>query len=96
MKGERVTDEQFGGEVRVMWPNGPSRRWAQAKIPGASMPLDSGGYAGNYVCQGCGRSCDGVYAPNSSSKHAGKWICGGCRNAEIAENATPREKRVPR
>jgi len=90
MRAENVTAESFRGEIRTMWANGPSRRWSPVKIPGATMPLDSGGYGGSYVCQACNEVSDGVYAPKGSTGGTGKWVCGGCRNAEIAANATPR------
>jgi hypothetical protein len=90
MKAENVTAESFRGEIKTMWPGGPDRRWSQTKIPGATMPLDSGGYGGSYVCQACQGVTVGVYIAKSSEEYAGLWICGECRNAEITRNAKPR------
>jgi hypothetical protein len=83
---EQTTPEP---EHRVMWENGPTRRFSDSRT---SMPYDKGGFVGNYVCQVCNDPCQGVYIAKSSSRNAGRWICGDCRNAETAEKATPRKR----
>ena len=62
-------------EIRVMWPSGPSRRFSQVSNSQAKTPLETGGYAGSYVCQECGDNCVGVYETPFG------WVCGGCKDA---------------
>lgn len=59
-----------------MWVGGPLRRFSGGSVPGARMPLATGGYGGAYICDKCQKPVDGVYEASEG------WICGGCkRNA---------------
>jgi hypothetical protein len=70
-------------EVRIFGYLGPSRLWSAEKTPACRMPLDSGGYAGRYVCQSCSKPCNGVYRvqqPLNSSSSEDKWLCSDCKH----------------
>lgn len=74
-------------KARVMWPGGPTRVWSPARHPKAKMPLDSGGYGGPYVCQGCNRPCAGVRPVKVGLQGARKWVCGSsCRPSSKANS----------
>jgi hypothetical protein len=67
--------EAIQPEVRVFGANGPSRL----------THLDSGGYGGSYVCQGCGVPVDGVYCVEVGLEVARNWICAACRTSDKAK-----------
>ncbi len=76
----------IAAEVRVMWPGGPSRRWSAVKCSEASLQYgEDGGYAGSYVCQGCGEPTVGVYdVPGRLEQRpqvARTWVCAECRTS---------------
>lgn len=67
--------ENVSDEVRVMWPNGPSRKYNVAT-----------GKRGSYVCQGCQRPTIGVYrvlVPVQVANRGIVWICGKCKNRKM-------------
>jgi hypothetical protein len=69
-------------EVRVMWPDGPSRRYSETRIPEASLPYgENGCYVGNYICQHCTLPCQGVYGVKVGAQMAKKWLCSACLDA---------------
>ena len=88
MRFEQTTKEP---EHRVMWNNGPTRRFSETRNSLAPMPYDIGGFVGNYVCQECDAPCQGVYLAKAGTERARQWICGDCRNAEISHNAKPKK-----
>jgi hypothetical protein len=65
-------------EVKIMWPNGPSRAWSPVSRSGARTPYATGGFVGAYVCQGC-QATGGVYEAKLPSGKAG-WFCSECIN----------------
>lgn len=60
-------------EIRQMWEEGPLREYSLNREKQGQAPLDSGGYAGMYVCGECGASVVGVY------RVANNWICSACK-----------------
>lgn len=85
---ERTTEKTFAA-IRVMWVNGPSRRWSEEKTSEATVPLAEGGFGGVYVCQACKEACGGVYREKRHVQTQGLWVCGGCR-----EQFTVRQKKT--
>jgi hypothetical protein len=55
-------------KVREIAPGGPSRRW----VPGLRD-----GALGEYICQECSVSCDGVYRLSGERE---RWVCSSCRD----------------
>ena len=76
-------------EVKIIWSGGPSRRWSEERCPQATLPLETGGYSGMYVCQRCNEAVIGVYRVFSIPQTRHWWICGGCR--EFLTVRTPRK-----
>jgi hypothetical protein len=72
-------------EVRVFGANGPSRLWLPVRTSQCKTHLDSGGYGGSYVCQGCGAPVDGVYCVDVGLEVARNWICAACRTSDRAK-----------
>ena len=69
-------------EAKILWPDGPTRLWSLIRCNGAHMPQHNGGFAGNYVCQGCGEPVVGVYRVIHRVEVARNWICATCRDRE--------------
>ena len=63
-------------EAKRMWPGGPLRRFSPDKRFASSIALESGGYAGAYICDGCGKAHEGIYGPSPSG-----CFCSGCRDS---------------
>jgi hypothetical protein len=75
-------------EHRVMWPNGPSRRFSEVRTTLTLLSYDLGGFVGNYVCQGCEVPCIGVYRLNVRDSYARNWICDHCKKAKPSRKVT--------
>ena len=58
--------------TRRMWEGGPVRQFSESRTKGGWMPLNSGGFAGPYVCSRCHSAVSGVYGPTQG------WICADC------------------
>ena len=71
MRFEQTTKEP---EHRVMWNNGPTRRFSETRNSLAPMPYAIGGFVGNYVCQECDAPCQGVYLAKAGTERARQWI----------------------
>ena len=66
-------------QIRQMWTGGPLRRFATDRPNPQWIPLDSGGYASNYVCAECRKDVKGVHRTPPDG-----WKCGECRrNGQI-------------
>lgn len=95
----KLSGPRVEAEVRVMWPGGPSRQWSKTRCSEAPMPYgESDGYAGSYVCQGCGVPTVGVQRVICRAQTASRWLCAGCRDekpqrAESTERTTAPEVR---
>ena len=71
-------------QVRVMWAGGPSRRWSKTRCSEATMPYgENDGYAGNYVCQGCGVPTCAIQRVIRGVQEASRWLCAECRDTDI-------------
>ena len=75
-------------EVKVMWPDGPSRMWSAVRCGGAAMPQENGGFAGSYVCQACEVPVAGVYRVFCTVRLRERWLCAACRTGEKANLAS--------
>lgn len=84
MAFERNPDTvQVKAEVRVMWPDGPSRRWSSVRCSEARDPYgEKDGYVGNYVCQACTLPVMALYCVKAGREVPARWICAGCLDAE--------------
>ena len=58
--------------TRRMWEGGPVRQFSESRTKAGWMPLNSGGFAGPYVCSRCHSAVSGVYGPTQG------WICAEC------------------
>lgn len=74
-----AVSEQAQASVRRMWPGGPLRRWSAARGAGCTMPLDSGGYGGSYVCDGCRGPVVGLYSVIRGVQRRAMWLCAACK-----------------
>lgn len=72
-----------GATVERMWPGGPLRLWAEARISANWLKHDSGGFYGPYFCESCRKPSDGVYVAPASAEAAKTWLCGSCRCGHV-------------
>lgn len=70
-------------QVRTMWEGGPDRLVSEVRCSGAPDAYAEGGYAGNYVCQGCQAPSQGVYRVKPRLEVAKKWLCASCVDIEF-------------
>jgi hypothetical protein len=85
--------EQIKAGVKLMWPEGPSRRWSSIRCGEARLPYENGGFVGQYVCQGCKEPTVGVYRVISRGQVAILWLCAECAKMELAK-FKPKKKSV--
>ena len=87
MAFERNPDTvQVKAEVRVMWPDGPSRRWSSVRCSEARDPYgEKDGYVGNYVCQSLYPTSHGPLLRKSRARSTGAVdLCGRGRSRASA------------
>lgn len=65
--------------ARRMWPDGPLRQWNATRCPAAKMALDSGGFGGSYICDGCQLPTAGLYRAIDRVQRRETWLCAQCR-----------------
>lgn len=75
-------------EIRESWPSGPSREWSEERESGSQVHCANGGFAGMYVCQGCGARTVGVYLVGD------KWTCADCKEGNRVKNPQPPQLRA--
>ena len=71
-------------ELKTMWPGGPKRLWSPVRRS-SWVPLDSGGYGGQYVCDGCLAPCEGLYRAIHNLHTRDQWLCSACRSPKKAK-----------
>lgn len=65
--------------VKPMWPGGPNRLWSVVRTTSSQTSLESGGFAGLYVCGRCNRPTVGVYRVIAGRGGVSEWLCGRCK-----------------